>query len=87
MPNPRPVILRKKMTWDDLFAYLHTFSALHTFHEKYPADLQRPEGDIAARFLKQLKEHVAKEEGSELPGDSDSIDVEWPLALILARRV
>ncbi|KAI0087202.1 S-adenosyl-L-methionine-dependent methyltransferase [Irpex rosettiformis] len=82
LPNTRPVILRKKMSWDDLMSYLRTFSSLHSFHEKYPDDLQRPDGDIALRFLNRLKEDVAQHKGST----GEEVDVEWPLALILARR-
>jgi hypothetical protein len=41
LPSTRPVILHKKMTW----------SLLHTYHERYPDDLKRPDGDIAVRSL------------------------------------
>ncbi|KAI0700292.1 S-adenosyl-L-methionine-dependent methyltransferase [Cytidiella melzeri] len=82
LPDTRPVILRKKMSWDDLMSYLRTFSALHTFHEKYPEDLQRADGDIAGRFLHRLQEEVILQKGQA----AEEIDVEWPLALILARR-
>ena len=75
------------MTWEDLLEYLCTFSSLHTFHEKYPDDLKHPEGDIAARFWHQLKADVAANNKSDVPKDTDEIDIEWPLALILARRV
>ena len=68
-------------------AYFRTFSSLHTFHEKHPDDLQRPDGDIAVRFWNQLKSEVAEKDKSGLPKDTDEIDVEWPLALIVARRV
>ncbi|KIP09387.1 hypothetical protein PHLGIDRAFT_18663 [Phlebiopsis gigantea 11061_1 CR5-6] len=87
LPSPRPVILRKKMTWDDLLAYFRTFSSLHTYHEKYPEDLKHPEGDIAVRFWNRLKAEVAENDNSDIPKDTDEIDIEWPLALILARRV
>ena len=82
LPNTRPVILRKKMTWHDLLAYLRTFSSLHTYHEKFPQDLERADGDIAVRFLNRLKENVARQDGQV----GEEVDVEWPLALILARR-
>ena len=69
------------MSWEDLMSYLRTFSSLHTFHEKYPQDLQNPDGDIAVRFLNRLKEHVSSQDR-----EVEELDVEWPLALILARR-
>ncbi|PSS08920.1 hypothetical protein PHLCEN_2v3410 [Hermanssonia centrifuga] len=83
LTSPRPVILRKTMTWDNLLSYLRTYSSLHTYHEKYPEDLQNPEGDIAVRFLNRLKTITTDKEGAH----ADEIDVEWPLALLLARRV
>lgn len=70
------------MTWEDLLAYLRTFSSLHTYQEKYPEDLQRTDGDIATRFLNRLKESVENHEGQSVT----EVDVEWPLALLLARR-
>jgi|SRR5882762_6967788 len=79
LPSTGPVILRRKMTWGDLQQYLRTWSSLHTYHEHYPEDLKRPEGDIATRFLKSLKDTAGVK-------DQDSVDIEWPLALILVRR-
>lgn len=75
------------MTWDDLLVYFRTFSSLHTYHERYPEDLQHPDGDIAVRFWNQLKAEVADKDNCDIPKNTDEIDVEWPLALILARRV
>ncbi|KAI0659100.1 S-adenosyl-L-methionine-dependent methyltransferase [Cubamyces menziesii] len=86
LPNARPVILRKRMSWEELLGYFRTWSPLHTFHEKHPEDLKREDGDIAVRFWRKLKEEVARAEGKEVPKDEDPIDIEWPLALILARR-
>ncbi|KAI0330664.1 S-adenosyl-L-methionine-dependent methyltransferase [Cubamyces sp. BRFM 1775] len=86
LPNARPVILRKRMSWEELLGYFRTWSPLHTFHEKHPEDLQREDGDIAVRFWRKLKEEVARAEGKEVPKDEDPVDIEWPLALILARR-
>ncbi|KAI0746703.1 S-adenosyl-L-methionine-dependent methyltransferase [Daedaleopsis nitida] len=86
LPGARPVILRKTMTWAELMGYFRTWSPLHTFHEKYPEDLKRADGDIATRFWGRLKEEVARVEEKEVPKDEDPIDVEWPLALLLARK-
>jgi len=85
LPSPRPVILHKKVTWANLHSYFRTWSCLHTYHERYPEDRDRPDGDIAARFFKALKDGV-KEQGGAVD-DNDDIDVEWPVALIMARRV
>lgn len=74
------------MMWDDLLSYLHTFSSFHTYQTRYPADKESPEGDIAKRFCNTLKEHAAKQDGGALPKNTDEIDVEWPVALLLARR-
>jgi len=82
LPSPRPVILRKTMSWEDLLAYFRTFSSLHTFHEQHPEDLKREDGDVATRFLNRLKTLVESKEGKS----TDTVDVEWPLALVLARR-
>lgn len=86
MPSPRPVILRKRTTWAGLLSYFRTFSSLHTFHEQYPEDLQRPDGDLAIRFMRSLMQEVAKQEGKAEVEENDEIEIEWPLALILARR-
>lgn len=81
LPDPRPVILRTKTTWDGLLGYLRTFSSLHTYHEKYPQDLDDPYGDISVRFWKTLQEEVKREKGDV----GTHVMVEWPLALILAK--
>ncbi|KDQ53965.1 hypothetical protein JAAARDRAFT_136509 [Jaapia argillacea MUCL 33604] len=83
LPNPLPVIMRKKMTWNDLLTYLRSWSSLHTFHEKYPEDLKREDGDIAVRFWKSLQEGAR---GESRGIEEDQIELEWPLALIMVRR-
>ncbi|KAI0075590.1 S-adenosyl-L-methionine-dependent methyltransferase [Panus rudis PR-1116 ss-1] len=84
LPDRRPVILRKKGTWNDLLGYLRTYSSLHTYHEAHPEDLKNPEGDIAVRFWKSLRQHVATQGGKA--DETDEIDIEWPVAVILAKR-
>ena len=74
------------MTWTELMGYFRTFSSLHTFHEQHPADLEREDGDIATRFWRRLKQEVASVEGTGIPKDEDIITIEWPLALVLARK-
>jgi trans-aconitate 3-methyltransferase len=81
LPNPRPVILRKKTTWEGLHAYLRTFSSLHTFHERHPEDLENPEGDISTRFLNNLRREAEKA-GAE----GEEIEIELPLTVLLAKR-
>ena len=121
--------MRKEMTWRDLLAYFRTWSALHTFHERFPEDKTSVEdtrfletdlaavdsvgagadtmslfspslsiiigsmiddirgGDIAIRFWKDLRENALKESPDAKVGVEDSVLVEWPLALILTRKV
>lgn len=71
------------MTWADLHGYLETFSSLHTFRERYPDDSKREDGDIAKRFLNRLKAEV-KDAGGK---DVDGVYVEWPVAMILAKKL
>jgi len=85
LPSPRSVILRKKMTWDDLLSYFNTWSSLHTFRQRNPADAQNPRGDVAVRFWKDLKESVEGEVGRPIEGH-DEIDIEFPLAMIMVKR-
>ncbi|KAF7984927.1 hypothetical protein HWV62_9835 [Athelia sp. TMB] len=87
LPAARPVIMRKSVSWADLQAYLRTWSALHTYHERFPADLQRADGDIAARLVRALQRGVAGEgEGGVGEGDADEVELEFPLALLLATK-
>jgi len=67
------------MTWSNLLAYMRTWSSLHAYHEQYPADRHRPDGDIAARFCMRLREESG---GAD---EHDEVDVEWPIAVLLAR--
>ncbi|KAA1475819.1 S-adenosyl-L-methionine-dependent methyltransferase [Dentipellis sp. KUC8613] len=86
-----PVLLHKRVTWEDLLAYLRSFSALHTFHERYPEDLKNADGDIAARFCRTLQEHVRKERiergETKEQADRDEVDIEWPVAVMLVKRI
>jgi len=46
----KPVLMRKDMRWRDLLGYFRTWSALHSYHEKYPGDMTKEEDP---RFLEQ----------------------------------
>lgn len=119
--------MRTSWRWIDLLSYMRTASALHSYHEHFPEDLQAPDdtrfleqdladisarliavstgisdtlafggrpvgpdevkgGDVAMRFWKDLREGVAKEvEGGV--GLFDRVTVEWPVAMLLVRKV
>ncbi|KAF9499638.1 S-adenosyl-L-methionine-dependent methyltransferase [Pleurotus eryngii] len=82
LPDPKlPVILRKRVTWTDLLAYLHTWSSLNTFQERYSSDAEHADGNIATRFWKSLKE------GAAVSNDTDEVDIEFPLALLLVKKL
>ncbi|KAJ7623185.1 S-adenosyl-L-methionine-dependent methyltransferase [Roridomyces roridus] len=87
LPEPHlPAMMRKTMTWGGagLHGYLKTFSALQSYHEAFPEDLERADGDIATRFLRTLMEKAEVPLGEE--GENATVEVEWPLALVIARK-
>ncbi|KAL5505011.1 TMT1 [Sanghuangporus vaninii] len=86
---PRPVVLRKKMSWDGFEAYLRSFSSLNNFQAEYPDDAKHPDGDIVQRFLKTLKDGMRDVDNRQFQDDLDSeqVEIEWPLALMLAKKV
>ncbi|KAG2104989.1 hypothetical protein BD769DRAFT_1393366 [Suillus cothurnatus] len=62
-------------------------SSLHMFHQRNPTNAENPpRGDIAVRFWKDLKEGAEREDGRAVEGH-DEVDIEWPLALIMVKRV
>ncbi|KAG2360618.1 S-adenosyl-L-methionine-dependent methyltransferase [Suillus spraguei] len=63
-----------------------TWSVLHTFRQHNPTDAENPRGDVAVRFWKDLMEDIKQEDGRAMEGH-DEVDIEWPLAIILAKRV
>ncbi|KAG1798189.1 S-adenosyl-L-methionine-dependent methyltransferase [Suillus plorans] len=86
LPCPRSVIIRKKMTWDDLLSYLNTWSSLHTFRQRNPTDGENLREDVAMRFWKDLKKGAEREDGRPVEGH-DEVDIEWPLAMIMVKRL
>ncbi|KAF8218219.1 S-adenosyl-L-methionine-dependent methyltransferase [Mycena galopus ATCC 62051] len=75
------VVMRKNMTWGGGFAnYLSTFSALHRYHDVFPADRERADGDIATRFRRTLMAAAGN------PQETALAEVEWPMALVMVRK-
>ncbi|OCH88058.1 S-adenosyl-L-methionine-dependent methyltransferase [Obba rivulosa] len=106
LPGPCPPILRKRTTWAGLLAYLRTFSSLHTFQERFPADPEKPGSGLEERFWRRLRreakaaegkvtvevgsgweEGVGEEGEGPMAGEDEEVTIEWPMAMILARRV
>ncbi|KAF5310041.1 hypothetical protein D9619_010280 [Psilocybe cf. subviscida] len=58
----QPILMSKTMRWRDLLGYFHTFSALHTYHERYPADLESPPDTRFAEL-----DGATKDAGSDEP--------------------
>lgn len=77
--------MRKRTTWKGLREYLRTWSSLHTYHEHYPDDLKRDDGDISARLVQSLKDGAASKNGTPV-NDEDEVELEFPLALMLVTR-
>ena len=74
LPQPLPIIMRKKLSWDDLYQYLQTWSSLHTFRERYPGT-----EDISRKVWDDLRREW--EDGKE------EVQIEFHLAVPLAKRV
>ncbi|KAJ7025598.1 S-adenosyl-L-methionine-dependent methyltransferase [Mycena alexandri] len=80
------VIVRKIMPWaggpgGGLMGYLETYSSLYRYREAFPEDRERVEGDIATRFRRRLMEGAGETDEKAL------VEVEWPLALVMVRKV
>ena len=78
-----------------LFAICFSFSLFFLFFIFYIANLlvsfdtldDIRGGDIAIRFWKDLRENALKETPDAKVGAEDMVLVEWPLALILTRKI
>lgn len=91
LPSPLPTILRKKMTWNELLGYFRTYSSLHTYHEKFPEDKVNPPpgGSIEVRFWNQLMREagVFNEVADVEKAREQEIEVEWPVAIVMAKKL
>ncbi|EPT02506.1 hypothetical protein FOMPIDRAFT_1118218 [Fomitopsis schrenkii] len=82
LPAARPAVLRTRTTWAGLLDYLRTFSALHTMKAAVPEA-----HDVEVRFWQKLREEVARlEDRAELVPEDEEVEIEWPMAVLLARR-
>ncbi|KAJ3899113.1 S-adenosyl-L-methionine-dependent methyltransferase [Lentinula edodes] len=97
-PITLPIILRSQSTWNGLLGYFHTFSSLHNYLEKHPDDALKHGGKtIAERTWTELMEGAEKEEREnkeleEQAGEvrvrgEDELIVEWPVAMVLAKKL
>ena len=77
LPQPLPVIMRKSLFRDDLYQYLQTWSSLHTFRERYPGT-----EDIGRMLWDDLRKGM---EG-EWENGKEEVQIEFPLAILLAKR-
>ncbi|KAL0572224.1 trans-aconitate methyltransferase 1 [Marasmius crinis-equi] len=82
-----PVILRSPTTWGGMLGYFNTFSSLHTYLERHPEDAKREDGNIAERFWGSLMEQAAQIDGKPEVKAEDPVTIEWPLALVLAKKL
>ncbi|KAF8326835.1 S-adenosyl-L-methionine-dependent methyltransferase [Cantharellus anzutake] len=78
----REVILNKRVSWDGLTHYLHTWSALHAYWNEHPEDKGRSDGDIVTRFVGSLRD-ILKQDLGMIPAE---VELEWPLALIMLKK-
>ncbi|TFK23849.1 S-adenosyl-L-methionine-dependent methyltransferase [Coprinopsis marcescibilis] len=79
-----PVMMRASWTWLDLLHYLRTWSALHSYHERFPDDLEREDD---SRFLDQDMEDARSRniDGTVIRGGDISIRF-WKDARAIAQR-
>ena len=68
--------MRKEMTWRSLLAYFRTWSALHTFHERFPEDKTSVED---TRFLEADLAIIESGAGA----DTSSLSLTFSFFLIL----
>lgn len=85
-------------TWSSLQTYHEMFPEdLKAVDNRFPEDLEQTTGgesqedidvrggDIAIRFWKDLRQAVKDEGGSY--GVDETVSIEWPIALLLARKL
>ncbi|KAF5343091.1 hypothetical protein D9758_016020 [Tetrapyrgos nigripes] len=76
-----PIIMRSQTTWNGLLGYLHTFSSLHTWADKHPG-----EENLADRFWGDLMRKAEEETKKSVKGENE-LTVEWPVALVMLKKI
>lgn len=79
--------MRRKMTVREFKRFVRTWSASHWWAETHKEDRPREEGgtgDVADWMWDSV---LGVEEGWRTGGEELKVDVEWPVGLVLARRV
>jgi len=83
-----PVILRSQTTWNGLLGYFNTLSSLHTYLEKNPDDALKHGGkNLAQRTWEELLKGAEREKGNKEVRGEDELIVEWPVAMVLAKKM
>ena len=79
LPQPSPTSPdnnAQKLSWDDLYQYLQTWSSLHTFRERYPGT-----EDISMKVWDDLRKGMSRE-GKD---GKEEVRIEFHLAVLLAK--
>ncbi|KAE9398369.1 S-adenosyl-L-methionine-dependent methyltransferase [Gymnopus androsaceus JB14] len=86
--KPSQVILRSQTTWNGLLGYFNTLSSLHTYLEKNPDDALKHGGkNLAQRTWEELLKGAEREKGNKEVRGEDELIVEWPVAMVLAKKM
>jgi len=77
--------VRTRLSFSNLFIFIFIFFSVDINEPNVIDDVRG--GDIAIRFWKDLRENALKETPEARVGAEDNVLVEWPVALILTRKV
>lgn len=76
-----PIILEKKMSWESIGQMMRTLGAVFNYLKAHPDDTVHQDGDLAARFTRQLK---LEANNAGLLGNE--VEVNWALGLVLIKK-
>ncbi|KZO97087.1 S-adenosyl-L-methionine-dependent methyltransferase [Calocera viscosa TUFC12733] len=75
------IIMRLKLTWDQLGGFYRSGRATHRYFERHLEDRQNPEGDVITRMMKELKAEAEK-----MGYKGNVVNVEYPMVLLMVRK-